>query len=728
MIFLNCGDGLKRLIFEAILTKFNPCRCKVKSRYCGRLFYLMFIGLIGVFIPLQILAQNTTGQEPPPIDLIDGWQYRWGDSPVNENGDFVWLYQELSAPGWTNWQEFQYPPDQQEQHFIWYRINLPYITWSNPTVYFHHIYFSFEAYLDTTLIYQSGNFKPSSHDKFAGMENHMIPLPDDYEGKTLTLRIYSKDQELIGINSEDKGNILIGSQIGLIKTIFRRNLDSVVLGTLFIFIGLFSVSIFIMRYKEKVVFPLSFGGFSLSIGLYYVLFDPASHILLDMPAITYYLGFTAFLLFPVGLFAFFEHIIGPNTIIRRIWQLHLLVAFIMLILDLANLIIIPAYFFYYFIFFALTILTTFYVGIKAGLKGNIEAKIFIGGFTFLGLTGLHDIFIGLKLIPQWYWLSQWGTLIFIGTLAYILERRFNENHKKLEVYSRELEFKSKKLNKYSQILEQKVAERTEDLKNKNQDLENTLARMKEMQHHLIMQEKMAMLGNLAAGIAHEVNNPIGAVNSAADVLTRCINKINHALSNSRTLEEINNDRDFQKALSLLTENNQLIATASQRVSKLVSSLKNFAVVDGAQYKKLNLHENIDNTLILLEHQFKDRITVIKEYGQIPMIHGYGSQLNQAIMNLLHNASQAIKESGYINIKTFADDKNVYARITDNGGGIPSDKLEKIFDIGFSVSENRVKMGSGLSAAHNILHRHKGELKVESEVGKGTTVTMMLPIQ
>ncbi|NIV11394.1 MAG: hypothetical protein GWN62_08960, partial [Aliifodinibius sp.] len=101
----------------------------------------MFIGLIGVFIPLQILAQNTTGQEPPPIDLIDGWQYRWGDSPVNENGDFVWLYQELSAPGWTNWQEFQYPPDQQEQHFIWYRINLPYITWSNPTVYFHHIYF-----------------------------------------------------------------------------------------------------------------------------------------------------------------------------------------------------------------------------------------------------------------------------------------------------------------------------------------------------------------------------------------------------------------------------------------------------------------------------------------------------------------------------------------------------------------------------------------------------------
>jgi signal transduction histidine kinase len=325
-------------------------------------------------------------------------------------------------------------------------------------------------------------------------------------------------------------------------------------------------------------------------------------------------------------------------------------------------------------------------------------------------------------------MAHWGSFIFVLFLGYILEQRFADNRNRLETYARELEIKTKKLDEYSQELEQEVAERTKDLNRKNADLENTLAQLKEMQHQLITKEKMAMLGNLVAGIAHEVNNPIGVVNSAADVSSRCIVKIDDALTNSQSIEEVKSNSALHKTFRLLVDNNRLIVDASSRVSKLVSSLKNFALLDEAEYKKIDLLEGIDNTLTLLEHEFKDRIEVIKEYGDIPPVHCYASQINQVLMNLLKNASQAIEEKGTIHIKTTADEKNIFIYISDDGKGIPKDKLKTIFDIGFSASGSRVKMGSGLWTAHSIMHQHHGELKIESEVGKGTTVAVMLPLK
>jgi signal transduction histidine kinase len=495
-------------------------------------------------------------------------------------------------------------------------------------------------------------------------------------------------------------DVLAGPQLDLVKRVFLENLDSIVLGHLFIFVGLFSAFIFFRRIKERPVYTFSFGFFSFTIGLYYVLLDPASHILLDLPELTYYAGFFAFLLFPVGLYAFLEHIIGSNKLIRAIWGLHLTFALVAIVFDILNVVAIPLLFRDYFFFFILTILVSFVVGLRAGLRGNVEAKIFVAGFAILGITGLNDIFAG----------------------------RFRENHKRLQRYSKELEYKSRKLNKYSQVLEQKVAERTGDLNAKNQDLEKTLEQLKEMQHQLIMREKMAMLGNLVAGLAHEVNNPIGAVNSAADVSTRCIEKIDRVLNNSETIRDIKQNPDLKKSLQLLVQSNETIASAGKRVSKIVNSLKNFALLDEAEYKRVNLHEGIESTLTLLEYELKDRIKVLKEFGDIPEVYCYASQLNQVMLNILKNSSQAIDGEGIIRIKSFVKDKNIVVQISDTGRGIPQDKLEKIFDIGFSARGNRVKMGSGLWTAHNIMHQHGGELLVESDVGKGTSVSVVLPIK
>jgi signal transduction histidine kinase len=682
---------------------------------------------IALLLPVNITFLY--GQNKPclPIELNQGWEYRWGDSPLDETGLPLWIYQFSAEETWQTADNLNFSEAEVRNNFAWYRIRLPKENWINPTVYLPNVFFAFEAYLDTTRIYKFNEFRYSTDQKYAGVQNHLIPLPENFQGKMLFLRVFSDTPGYFGIDN-DVQDVLAGPQLDLVKRVFLENLDSIVLGHLFIFVGLFSAFIFFRRIKERPVYTFSFGFFSFTIGLYYVLLDPASHILLDLPELTYYAGFFAFLLFPVGLYAFLEHIIGSNKLIRAIWGLHLTFALVAIVFDILNVVAIPLLFRDYFFFFILTILVSFVVGLRAGLRGNVEAKIFVAGFAILGITGLNDIFAGLRLIPHWTWLSQWGTLVFIIFLGYIVERRFRENHKRLQRYSKELEYKSRKLNKYSQVLEQKVAERTGDLNAKNQDLEKTLEQLKEMQHQLIMREKMAMLGNLVAGLAHEVNNPIGAVNSAADVSTRCIEKIDRVLNNSETIRDIKQNPDLKKSLQLLVQSNETIASAGKRVSKIVNSLKNFALLDEAEYKRVNLHEGIESTLTLLEYELKDRIKVLKEFGDIPEVYCYASQLNQVMLNILKNSSQAIDGEGIIRIKSFVKDKNIVVQISDTGRGIPQDKLEKIFDIGFSARGNRVKMGSGLWTAHNIMHQHGGELLVESDVGKGTSVSVVLPIK
>lgn len=690
---------------------------------------LLAAGLILLFIPAEVFSQENLWQNPPPIELSGGWQYRWGDSPLNEKGNPLWICQDSSDTGWDNIVDLENPPGRDGAQFLWYRIKLPQGEWLHPTIYFPTVYLSFDLYIDCTLIYRFGNLKSDESNKYAGMVTHLIPIDNHYQGKTAYLRIFSDEPAFIGINDREDC-VWFGSESGVVKTMFKRNIDSVVLGALFVFLGLFSLFIFFIRFRQREFYFFSFGIFTLFMGLFYALADASTNFLFSFQTFRYYLGYISFLLFPVGMYAFFENIFGTDKhrIIRRLWQLHLLYVPVATILDLLNILYLPVGNSYYLIFFAVTILTMFYFSVQYAFKGNREARLFVAGFTIAGLFGLHDIFVGLVIIPLWHWMAHWGSFIFVLFLGYILEQRFAENRTRLEAYARELEFKTKKLDKYSQVLEQKVAERTKDLNRKNTDLETTLVQLKEMQHQLITKEKMAMLGNLVAGIAHEVNNPMGVVNSAADVSSRCIVKIDNALTNSQSIEEIRNNSGLQKTLRLLVDNNRLIVDASRRVSKLVSSLKNFALLDEAEYKKIDLHEGIDNTLTLLEHEFKDRIEVIKEYGDIPPVHCYASQINQMLMNLLKNASQAIEKKGIIRIKTAADDKNIFINITDNGKGIPKDKLDTIFDIGFSASGSRVKMGSGLWTAHNIMHQHNGEIKIESEVGKGVTVTLMLPLK
>lgn len=249
--------------------------------------------------------------------------------------------------------------------------------------------------------------------------------------------------------------------------------------------------------------------------------------------------------------------------------------------------------------------------------------------------------------------------------------------------------------------------------------------LRETQVRLIQSEKMAALGNLVAGIAHEINTPVGAINSMHDTLVRAVDKLKEALETSFP-RECRENRVLQSSLKVISDANRVIATGTERVTEIVRSLRSFARLDEAEMKEADLHEGIDNTLMLVHHDLKNRVEVVKAYGDIPQIVCFPSRLNQVLLNILVNASQAIDGEGKITIRTYLRDEKVHVAIQDTGGGISEEDLQKVFDPGFTTKGVGVGTGLGLSICYQIIQDHKGEIRVESRVGEGTTFTVIVP--
>jgi PAS domain S-box-containing protein len=271
------------------------------------------------------------------------------------------------------------------------------------------------------------------------------------------------------------------------------------------------------------------------------------------------------------------------------------------------------------------------------------------------------------------------------------------------------------------LAEQKIVKYAEELESTNRQL-------REAQSQLVQSEKMASLGNLVAGVAHELNTPIGAVASNVDVQRRAIEVVRNGLAVAELAPHVTANPRIGKALGILEETTKVTRDASERVSRIVKSLRNFARLDEAERKKADIHEGLDSTLTLLRHELRGGIEVVKDYGTLPEIDCFPNQLNQVFMNILVNACHAIEETGKITIATRLDGKNAIVSITDTGKGIKPEHLSKVFDPGFTTKGVGVGTGLGLSISFRIIQDHRGTISVASEVGKGTTFTLRLPIR
>lgn len=259
-------------------------------------------------------------------------------------------------------------------------------------------------------------------------------------------------------------------------------------------------------------------------------------------------------------------------------------------------------------------------------------------------------------------------------------------------------------------------------------LENANRELREMQSQLVQTEKMAALGNLVAGVAHEINTPLGSIHANADVSRRALDIVRTSHAQGLCHFEPEAAPRLQRAIEILDEANMTTRTATDRIVRIVRSLRNFARLDEAEVKEVDIHEGLESTLTLVYHEYKNRIEIERDFGHLPPVRCYPNQLNQVFMNILVNAIHAIPGEGKITIGTRALGDQVEISFTDTGVGIAPENLDRIFDPGFTTKGVGIGTGLGLSIVYKIIEAHHGRVEVESKVGQGTTFRLILPVQ
>jgi signal transduction histidine kinase len=294
-------------------------------------------------------------------------------------------------------------------------------------------------------------------------------------------------------------------------------------------------------------------------------------------------------------------------------------------------------------------------------------------------------------------------------------------------------------------LETLVLDRTTELQSANADLlvqknqqDVLIKRLAKAHQQLLQSEKLASIGQLAAGMAHEINTPIGFVKSNLKTIEKymmdLINLVetyekNEAQLDTESCEKIN---DFKQDMdySFLKEDAVGVFVESinglQRVSQIVQDLKDFSHLGEHDWCWSNLEQGLESTIRVIWSDIKSKAMVVREYGAIPEIECIPSQINQVFMNLLLNAAQAIEDQGQITVRTGCDGERVYVEISDTGVGIPADKLKRIFDPFFTTKPVGQGVGLGLSIAYGIVESHQGQIEVQSEAGRGSTFRIWLP--
>ncbi len=289
------------------------------------------------------------------------------------------------------------------------------------------------------------------------------------------------------------------------------------------------------------------------------------------------------------------------------------------------------------------------------------------------------------------------------------------------------------------ITQHKLAE--EELKKSHEELKEAYQRLQEIQGQLLQSEKMASIGQLAAGVAHEINNPIGYVYSNLGTLQKYLEKLFAVVDAYEKLEPLlashaaelgvvravrqEADLDFLKedVIDLMNESREGIT----RVKKIVQDLKDFSHVGAEdEWQWTDLRRGLDSTLNIVRNEIKYKAEVVKEYGDMPEVECLPSQLNQVFMNLLVNAAHAIEDKGKITVRTGTQGEMVWVEISDTGKGVPAENLDRIFDPFFTTKPIGQGTGLGLSVSYSIIQKHHGNFNVASEVGQGTTFRITLP--
>lgn len=344
-----------------------------------------------------------------------------------------------------------------------------------------------------------------------------------------------------------------------------------------------------------------------------------------------------------------------------------------------------------------------------------------------------------------------GSAMEVILLSFALADRINILKKEKEKHQAEaiaaLKENEKIIREQNIVLEQKVAERTSELEQSKREIEKAYTDLKDAETQLVESEKMASLGQLTAGIAHEINNPINFVTSNVKPLNRDVlilidaiaemekiaNSDASAQEKTNAIEAYKNDIDYDY---LKIEIDQLlsgIGEGASRTAEIVKGLRIFSRLDEDDLKKADINEGLNSTLIITNNMLNNTIKVDKKYANLPLIECYPGKLNQVFLNMISNAIYAIRkrhgdaDGGVLSITTASDENHVYITIGDNGTGMDENTKKRLFEPFFTTKDVGEGTGLGMSIAYNTINKHHGQININSELGKGTEFIITLPL-
>ncbi|MGB3800612.1 MAG: ATP-binding protein [Lewinella sp.] len=392
-------------------------------------------------------------------------------------------------------------------------------------------------------------------------------------------------------------------------------------------------------------------------------------------------------------------------------------------------------------------------GIFTGYRGNRLGYPFAAAYLiFLFAAGLEIIYINTGSPEYFFGISyiSTGMLIEAVILAFLLSKRFEwerlgSEAERLQVQQQLLvttKENERIVRDQNALLEEQIRQRTLQLNQKNETLEKSLHELRLTQAKLIENEKLASLGQLTAGVAHEINNPVNFISNGVLSLQENSLEIAGALrsflalqpggdesTNLHRLQEQNRRLRLEETLE---DNDSLFRSISNGVDRtvgIIKSLRNFSRLDEGEFKEVDLNEGLESTLRILSSRIREKAEVEKDYGELPPVYCQAGKINQVFLNLINNALQSIDGRGVIRLTTrhLAERQQVTVSVADSGTGIPEEIRNRIFEPFFTTKPVGKGTGLGLSITYGIVREHNGSIDMKSEIGIGTTFLVTLPV-
>lgn len=712
--------------------------CSKCNKTIQKLVYLVLIISVAFFIFKleKIYIKNCPG-------LLKGdWKYRLESPSIDSK-----LLEKSSIPSFK-WKSSQNAPlCLNKNGVLWIKIKPKGTKFQEQYVFLSRVIGdSLEVFVNDKLIFSDNKFIHIEGDN--EILDSFIPLPSGYENMELYIKICSNVNSYVGIH----GDAYLDSYNNITKYIFHRYISGVSIGLFFIVLSLamFIASIYYGNEARNSIITLGIAAFSA--GIWNVAGTDGLLVAANKNAgILYYLYNLSMLVTPVALAYFFKMTLGKRYIKITKWISRILTLYCVLYMVVYTLNIpfegifrriinygnhtLP-------IVFTLEIIVVNIIAIIYVFNESTSYKIFAAGSVILGITSILNM-INIFLFRNSGLLLSVGFAIFIISLSLVAARNFAINYKKLEKYSTELKCKNTQLEiakdelaisrdkmaKWNQELEKSVKERTMELEYKNKELKDTIEDLKRTRGQLMESEKMVSLGRMIAGVAHEINTPVGIGITAVSYLDEKTKDIKESYKNNALKKS-----HFEEYIDVCIETSSIIASNLQKAAELIRSFKQMAA-DQYSYEKrsFNVREYIDWIILNLKpHLKKTKHTVNVICDDKLVINSYPGAFSQIITNFIMNSlmhGYNEEDSGKIVIDIKADKNILILKYSDDGNGIPDEILEKIYEPFYTSKLGTGGTGLGMNIVYNIVTQTlKGSIQCNSKIGEGTEFILYIPIE